>query len=424
MSFEVIESARLHETVYHMRHPSGAEIYVEPKKGYSSSYAIFGTRYGSIDNRMRLKNGEVIAVPEGIAHFLEHKLFESEDGDAFDRYARTGASANAYTSFDRTCYLFSCTERFEESFEILLDFVQHPYFTEQTVQKEQGIIGQEIRMYLDDPNWRVFFNLLGALYRNHPVRIDIAGTEESISHITADLLYKCYRAFYNLNNMVLSVAGSPEPERVLEIADRLLKNAPPMEAESVFEDEPESVVRSRVEQKLSVSVPLFNIGFKDTPSEGKELARREASYAILLEILGGDASPLYRRLYDAGMINSSFGLQYFSGRSFAATVIGGESREPDRVMEELLGELRRLKREGIPEKDFERAKKSIYGRIASAYDSVDDVANTLAGAHFAKMGPFDIVEAAAAAVPEDVAKTLEEGLDEEKSALSVILPVK
>ncbi|MDR3551883.1 MAG: pitrilysin family protein, partial [Clostridia bacterium] len=305
MSFEVIESARLREKVYHLHHETGAEIYIEPKHGYASNYAIFGTRYGSIDNLFSL-NGELIAVPEGIAHFLEHKLFESEDGDAFQRYARTGANANAYTSFDRTCYLFSCTEHFSESLEILLDFVQKPYFTEKTVQKEQGIIGQEIGMYLDDPNWRVFFNLLGALYHDHPVRIDIAGTQQSISEITADLLYKCYHAFYNLNNMVLCVSGDLEPEAVLETADRLLIKAPPMQAKAVFKDEPSTIVTSRVEQRLSVSVPLFHIGFKESPSQGKALARSEAINGILLEIVGGDASALYRRLYDGGIINASF----------------------------------------------------------------------------------------------------------------------
>lgn len=423
MRFEQIENPRLRETVYHARHESGADIYVEPKPGYASKYAIFGTRYGSIDNRFTL-GGETVAVPEGIAHFLEHKLFESEDGDAFERYAKTGASANAYTSFDRTCYLFSCTEKFRESLEILLDFVQKPYFSEKTVQKEQGIIGQEIRMYLDDPGWRVFFNLLGALYHNHPVRIDIAGTEQSIAQITAELLYKCYHAFYNLNNMVLCVAGDVSPDEVLETADRLLVKPGPMQARSVFEPEPEGIVRNRVEQKLSVSVPLFHIGFKNVPDEGLAAARSEAVNGVLLEIIGGDASPLYRRLYDKGLINASFGLQYFSGRSYASTIVGGESREPDAVMHELLKEIDRLKREGIPQRDFERAKKSAYGRLVSHFDSVDDIANGIAGCHLLGMGPFDIVEAAAAVTPEDVAHALQDNFDENKAALSVILPME
>ena len=422
MDFETIESRRLRETVLYRRHPTGLDIFVVPKKGYSSQYAIFGTRYGSIDNRFTDAGGRTV-VPEGIAHFLEHKLFESEDGDAFSRYARTGASANAYTSFDRTCYLFSCTSQFRESLEILLDFVQSPYFTEQTVRKEQGIIGQEIRMYQDDPGWQVFFGLLGALYHTHPVKIDIAGTEDSISKITADLLYKCYRAFYNLHNMVLCVAGDVEPELVNDVADRLLKSAPAMEVKSEVEPEPETVASRRVEKKLSVSVPLFNIGFKDTPAEGKNLAKKDVITEILLEILGGDASPLYRRLYDRGLINTSFSLQYFIGRSFAASVVGGESREPDTVAEELLKQVETLRRGGIPQADFEAARKSLYGRLATQFDSVDDVANAVAAGRFAGMGPFDMADAAAAATLDDVMERLDSLCLPGRFSMSVVSPV-
>jgi predicted Zn-dependent peptidase len=184
-----IKSERTGERYLEIDHPSGLKIVLYPKEGYTSTYAVFGTKYGSIDRSFKKSGDEKIhEVPAGIAHFLEHKLFESEDGDAFEKYAKTGASANAYTSFDATCYLFSCTENLMESLEILMNFVQNPYFTAQTVEKEQGIIGQEIRMYDDDPQWRVMFNLLGALYHNHPVKIDIAGSVESIAEINADLL--------------------------------------------------------------------------------------------------------------------------------------------------------------------------------------------------------------------------------------------
>ena len=204
-----IKSDRVGDKYYEVEHSSGLKIFIYPKENNNSTYAVFGTKYGSVDVNFKTSDEkETNTVPAGIAHYLEHKLFESEDGDAFTRYAKTGASANAYTSFDKTCYLFSCTENVYESLEILLDFVQTPYFTEQTVQKEQGIIGQEIRMYDDDPQWRVMFNLLRAMYHNHPVRVDIAGTVESIAEITPELLYKCYHTFYNLNNMVLCVAGN------------------------------------------------------------------------------------------------------------------------------------------------------------------------------------------------------------------------
>ena len=421
--FTEITSTRLNERVLFTRHSSGLEIYVSPKAGYSSQYAIFGTKYGSIDNRF-IVNGKNLAVPEGIAHYLEHKLFESEDGDAFSRYAKTGASANAYTSFDRTCYLFSSTAKFKESLEILLDFVQHPYFTEQTVQKEQGIIGQEIKMYDDSPDWRVMFNLLAAMYHNHPVKTDIAGTVESISKITAELLYQCYESFYNLGNMVLCVAGDVNTDDVLEVADRLLKPAKPQQVQSIFEDEPLTIVKPRVEQALSVSVPMFNFGFKDIPVTGQQAAKMEALTDILLEIVCGDASPLFRRLYDKGLINQNFSMQYFNGRSFGSTVIGGESHDPDAVMDEFLKETERLKREGIAKADFETAKRAVYGRFAASYDSVDNVANNIAGCRFMDIGPFDTIEAVASAALDEVENRLATHFTQERCALSVVTPIQ
>lgn len=421
--FNEIKSERLNEKVLYTRHKSGLDIYIAPKAGYSSQYAIFGTKYGSIDNLFTV-GGEQIAVPHGIAHYLEHKLFESEDGDAFSRYAETGASANAYTSFDRTCYLFSSTSKFKESLEILLDFVQHPYFTPQTVQKEQGIIGQEIKMYDDTPGWRVMFNLLEALYHTHPVKIDIAGTVESISKITADLLYKCYNAFYNLGNMVLCVAGDVSPDEVLDVADRMLADARPQKVQSVFEAEPDAIVRPRMDEKLSVSVPLFNIGFKNTPAVGMQSAVDEAYTDILLEIICGDASPLFRRLYDGGLINEYFSMSYFNGRSFASTIVGGESHEPEAVQEAFLKETERLGKEGIPREVFEAAKRAVYGRFAASYDSVENVANNIAGCRFMDIGPFDTIDAVANADYDRAGQLLPVIFSPQRCAISVISPIQ
>ncbi|MBQ5883382.1 MAG: insulinase family protein [Clostridia bacterium] len=240
---EYIKNDILDEGYYSINHKSGLKIFVYPKKDYAQTYAVFGTKYGSIDTRFkRSDKKDFIEIPEGTAHFLEHKLFESEELDAFQRYAKTGASANAYTSFDRTCYLFTCTGHFKENFEILLDFVRHPYFTEETVQKEQGIIGQEINMYKDLPDWVCLFNMLEGMYHNHPVKIDIAGTKQSISQITADMLFSCYNTFYNLSNMALAVAGNVTPEEVVEIADRLLTTDEDVTVERAFKEEPETIV--------------------------------------------------------------------------------------------------------------------------------------------------------------------------------------
>jgi predicted Zn-dependent peptidase len=426
MRFEEIVSERLNEKYYIAKHPSGLTIMIIPKSEYSSTYAIFGTNYGSIDNRFRTaEETGFTSVPEGIAHFLEHKLFESEDGDAFTRYAATGASANAYTSFDTTAYLFSCTENFYESFEILLDFVQSPYFTKETVEKEQGIIGQEIRMYEDDPNWRVFFNMLSGMYHNHPVKLDIAGTTETISRINADLLYRCYKAFYNLSNMFLCVCGDVDYQKIYDFADKMIKPNKSVEVFCDLPNEPQTVAKKRVEQYLPVSVPLFRFGFKDNETDsGYSLAKRSAITEILLEIITGEASPLYNRLYDSGMINVSFESEYFCGRSFAATIVGGESRDPDAVLAEFVKETQNFQHSGLANDDFIRAKRTIYARATAKFDSIDKIANSAMHSYFSNIGLFDFVEAVAAVTLEDVEKRLKEHFDAEKVTMSIVFPVK
>ena len=250
MNIKEVRNELLNEKYYDIDHPSGLKILVMPKENYSSTYAIFATKYGSIDTMIQMSDGSFKEIPEGTAHFLEHKLFESEDLDAFERFAKTGASANAYTSFERTGYLFSCSANFKKNLEILLDFVQNPYFTQATVEKEQGIIGQEIDMYKDAPDWEVMFNCLRTMYHNLPVRIDIAGTQESIAQITAKTLYGCYDNFYNLHNMVLAVAGNADVDEIVEVADKVLKPVEGKMAQRKVIDEPEEVIDSYIEEKL------------------------------------------------------------------------------------------------------------------------------------------------------------------------------
>ena len=268
---KTITGKQVGDSYYQVEHPSGLTVLLYPKEHCSTTYAIFGTRYGSIDNCFqRSDEAGPESVPEGIAHYLEHKLFESEEGDAFERFSKTGASANAFTSFESTCYLFSTTDQVYQSLEILLDFVQSPYFTEETVRKEQGIIGQEIKMYDDDPQWRVMFNYLKAMYRSHPIREDIAGTVESIAKITPELLYRCYNTFYNLGNMVLAIAGNFQVDKALAVCDKMLKPAAPVTVQRVFPQEPDTIVQPVVEERLSVASPLFQFGFKGGPAPQRE----------------------------------------------------------------------------------------------------------------------------------------------------------
>lgn len=423
MEIKEVKSERVAEKYYKINHPSGLTIYVYPKEGYNSAYAIFGTRYGSINTKFSVDDGDIITVPDGIAHYLEHKLFESEDGDAFVRYAQTGANANAYTSFEKTCYLFSCTEKFDESLEILLDFVQSPYFTAQTVAKEQGIIGQEIKMYDDSPDWRVMFNMLENMYHNHPVKIDIAGTVESIAEITAEKLYEVYNVFYNLNNMVLCVSGNVTVDDVLKTADGLLKPSEKHTIHNVFENEPYEIVESYVEQEFSVSMPMFNLGFKEKPDCVKGDAQA-AHTDILLFLLASETSELYRRLLDANLINSTFSYELFDGPGYCSVIFGGESREPQKVAEIIKDYIVKLRQNGIDKDEFEIAKKSIYGDTVSSLNSVETISNILADYHFKGNNIFDYIDEIANATVEDVTKRLNSMLDVNNCTLSVVKPIQ
>ncbi|NCC86810.1 MAG: insulinase family protein [Clostridia bacterium] len=418
-----IKNNLLGDSYFKIKHNSGLTIIVFPKSDYASSYAVFGTNYGSIDTAFKTSDSsEIVTIPEGTAHFLEHKLFESEDLDAFERFAKTGASANAYTSFDKTCYLFSCSGRFKESLEILLDFVQHPYFTQQTVQKEQGIISQEIKMYEDVPDWQVLFNLLKVMYQKHPVRIDIAGTVDSIAQISDKTLYDCYNTFYNLNNMVLAVAGNTTVDEVLEVADRLLKSSENVKVQRTDFDEPCSVVNDYIEQKLSVSMPQFNLGFKENYKTPKRSLKERICTSILLELISGDTSPLYKELFSQGLINTSFGSEYFTGYGYASVIFGGESKDPKEVAKRVKEEIKRLKADGIDELDFQRVRKMLYGRTIMGYNDVDSIANELISCHFEGYELFDELDVFSSVTLADVEQRLMEQMDESLSALSVILP--
>lgn len=420
MLTESVASRRLGEGYTRIEHPSGLTLMLCPMKGYSTAYALFATRCGSIDDSFSIGDGEMVQVPNGIAHFLEHKLFESEEGDAFEQYAKTGASANAYTSFDRTAYLFGCTDRFRESLEILLNLVTTPYFTEQTVKKEQGIIGQEIRMYDDDPDWRVYFNLLGALYQEHPIRIDIAGTVESIAGISADLLYRCYNAFYNLNNMVLSIAGNFEIKDVVEACDKILKPAAPVRVSTREVQEPDEIRTRRVEQTLEVAAPLFQIGFKGRAKSYRENILAQVTGELVCDLIAGESTALYRELYDEGLINAVFDTEVMAGPNYLVNIFSGESRDPDAVFAWLTDGVRALQERGILEEDFERARRAAYGRYVGIYGNVESMAGMMVLAKLADFGAYEPLDLLGELTLNDAQAFLRENFDTERCALSVV----
>ncbi|MBQ4346468.1 MAG: insulinase family protein [Oscillospiraceae bacterium] len=420
----VLRDERTGDVCTCIQHPSGLEIRVMEQPGFSTAHAMFGTKYGSIHTRFRLEGDPAYTeVPEGIAHFLEHKLFENEDCDTFALFNREGACANAYTSFDRTVYLFSCSRNFDRSLEILLDFVQKPYFTEATVEKEQGIIAQEIKMYLDDPGDRLFFQLLRGLYHNHPVQLDVAGSVESIAQITPELLYACYRTFYNLHNMVLCCAGNITVEQVLAVADRMLVTAPKQKLEAVFLPEPETVVKPYACTKMAVGKTMFMIGFKSSPEEGLEELRAALTAMLTFAVIAGSASPLYQKLMSEQLINDAFNTDYLSGDGFFCMLAGGESDDPQAVLDALLEEIERVKAEGLDINLFNTLKRAAYGEAITANSAPEGAVSTLVDSFMThRISPFARAQVLSSLTPEDAMECLRQRFRADRVCLSVIAP--
>lgn len=421
MNKEIIKSSRLGESYTVVHHPSGLDALIWKMEGFTTTEAVFATKYGSVNNCFKTKDrDDFITVPEGIAHFLEHKLFENEDTDVFDLYAKTGANANAYTSFDETAYIFSCSENWEDSLEILLDFVQKPYFTEQSVHKELGIIGQEIKMCSDSPERQCFYNLLRAMYVNHPIKIDIAGTVESIAEITPELLYQCYHTFYNLHNMVLAIAGNVDEDKVIEICDRMLKPCDDLQIETKLPDEPEEVAQKEIRQSFPVGNPLFNIGFKCKPYEGRELYKMADTASVVLHMLIGSSSPLYKQLFDDGLINSQFGVEVFTSVGVFAPMISGESHDPMELYKRFLAEIDRVKAEGFDKELFANEKRSMYGDIVRGSNNPERAVDILSESYLEGADAFCESEILAQMTIEDCQKVLELLFDKDKAAISII----
>lgn len=423
MKIETSQNNRLGTAVRFFTHKSGLTVKMCKLEDFKSAYAIISTKYGSADNCFKVADEEEFTkVPDGIAHFLEHKLFQNEEGtDAFALFSQTGANANAYTSFEKTAYLFSCTSNFKKNLEILLGFVTKPYFTKESVEKELGIIGQEIQMYEDDPGWNVYINALNGMYINNPVKVDIAGTQESISQITSELLYRCYNAFYDLRNMVLTVVGNFEEQEVIGVCDQILQEKPAFNVQKASVSEPKSVAKNYIEKKMDVSIPHFQLGFK-LDDRGEKNNELDSVYCeILLDVIAGESSPLYRKLYDSGLINDAFGSETFAGRDYFGYFFGGESNNPEMVRDMIFAEIQRICKEGIDEKLFEASKRALYGRYVTIFDKPSALASFITSCEFADIEIYDIIEQVANAKLEDVIKLIER-TDVENTVLSVIHP--
>ncbi|WP_221564464.1 pitrilysin family protein [Alkalihalobacillus sp. TS-13] len=409
---------QLQETLYSETLDNGLQVYVLPKKGFNKTYATFTTKYGSVDNHFTpIGSGEPIKVPDGIAHFLEHKLFEKEHGDVFQDFSKQGASANAFTSFTRTAYLFSSTSNVKENLKTLIDFVQAPYFTEKTVEKEKGIIGQEIEMYDDNPDWRVYFGVIENMFHHHPVKIDIAGTVPSIAKITKDSLYTCYETFYHPSNMLLFVVGNVD---VKEIMDLVKENqngkdfAAPEKIERFFEEEPPEVAKKKSVIKMTVQTPKCMVGIKEaTPNRiGEERLKYELSMNLLLDYLFGQSSDNYEELYDEGLIDQSFSFDYTEESDFGFSLIGGETSDPDRLTERIFEMIEATKSKGIDPDSIERLKKKKIGSFLRSMNSPEYIANQFTRFQFGDMNLFNVVEMYAKITPEDLQKIMNDHFKE------------
>lgn len=394
MNYRTTTSERLGETIYEYEHKTGLKVFFVRKAGYNKQTAMFGTNYGSTDSVFKVYGQDkIIEVPDGIAHFLEHKLFEQEDGNMLDKFSRLGSSPNAFTSFNQTVYYFSCTDLFEENFRMLLDYVQKPWLTDENVEKEKGIIGQEIQMYKDNADWRVFFNLLDCLYVNHPVKLEIAGSIESISKINKELLYDCYYTFYTPSNMVVVVVGDIEPETVFSIVDNMITTEDKGGVEKKYPDEPERLNKEYAEQRLAVSMPLFNMGIKDNVrTSGYELLKRRIALSIVLYHTMGRSSGLYERLYNERLINDSFRSEVSLNTGYGYLVWGGQSPDPKKTAGIISEALKELVSNGISKEGFDRVRKSQEGLFIRSLNSVDNIAREVLDSYFSGTGFFDGVK--------------------------------
>lgn len=422
---EVLQYKRFQETLYREVLDNGLEVIVLPKSGFQKTYATFATKFGSIDNHFAVAGKEAVQVPDGIAHFLEHKMFEEPTGDIFATFASQGASANAFTAFDRTVYLFSATEQIEANLETLIDFVQNPHFTDENVEKEKGIIEQEINMYADNPDWRVYFGLIEALYQKHPVHIDIAGTAESIGKIDKETLYECYETFYHPSNMLLFVVGGVDAPSIIDLVKRNQAKksfAPQGEITRIFEEEPAAVRDKKVVRKLAVSLPKCMIGFKEkqVTAAGIELLEQEAVTKLMLDVLLGSSTPLYQYLYEQQLITDSFGHEYNIMTGYGFSVIGGDTPEPERLLEQLRTEIQKAAHDGLDPQLFERVKRKKIGGFLRMLNSPEAIAGEFTRYSFRDSDIFDILAFYENSTLEQVNARLRDHFDFEHMAVSIV----
>ena len=422
---KIIESSKIKEKEYIEKLDNGMTVIIIPKPNLDKKYVIWGTHFGSIDNRFIMpKTREEVFIPDGVAHFLEHKMFEQPDGtNSLDTLMALGLDANAYTTNDHTAYLFECTNNFYKGLDELMDYVQHPYFTDENVEKEKGIIGQEIKMYADEPGWRLYMNAMDCMYKNNPIKLDIAGSIESISEITPDVLYKCYNTFYNPSNMVMVVCGDFKPEELLkEIKKRLVKKEEQGEIKRIYPEKEEKINKPYMEVEMEVSTPLFMLGYRDAEGmeDKKEIVRKHIAIEILLNMIIGKSSDTYKELYEAGELLSQPDLDYEFSDEYSHVLISGQSKNPQKIKENVEKCIQNLKENGLKDENFNRIRKKVYGDYVVEYNNVGDIARMFLSDKMKGINSFDYIEEYNTVTKEYVEEVLKNVFKTENMIMSVV----
>ena len=419
---QIIENHIVKEKIYTQKLENGLTVIIMPKKGIQKKSIIWATRYGSIDNKFIIpKETEETTVPDGIAHFLEHKLFEQENGtNSLDVLSALGANPNAYTTTDHTAYYIETIDNFEENLDEFMNYVQSPYFTDENVEKEKGIIEQEIMMYNDHPAWQVYLNTLKALYKNNPINIDTAGTKETISHINKEILYKTYNTFYHPSNMVLFAIGDFEPNILLEeIKKRLTKKEMQGEIKRIYPEEPIEVNEKRIEQKMDINLPLFVLAYKDdVPNEN--IIKKHITIQIILNMLVGKSTKTYKDLYEQGLLLVEPDTQHEFSKTYAFSTISGQSKDPNKVIEIIKQEIEKVKTSGFKQEHFDRIKKMVYGEYIKEYNSTGDIGRMFISDYLNGINSFDYLEVFAQINKEYAEQTLKELFTEKRNAISIV----
>ena len=423
---KIIESTKIKEKAYFEKLENGLNVIIIPKANTNKKYVIWGTNFGSIDNRFIMpQTNEEVFIPDGVAHFLEHKMFEQKNGrNSLDVLMALGLDANAYTTNDHTAYLFECSsDKFYEGLDELMDYVQNPYFTDENVEKEKGIIGQEIMMYDDDPGFKLYLNTMDCLYHKNAVKLDIAGTIESISKIDPDVLYKCYNTFYHPSNMTLVVCGDFKPEDLLEeIKKRLIPKDNQGEIKRIYETEEDSINMKIKEANMEVSMPIFMIGIKDKLPDSEDIVKKHIAIEIILNMLIGKSSELYKELYDNGDLLAEPDLDYEFSKQYAHVLVGGQSKNPENICNRFKEEINKVKENGLDAEHFERIKRKIYGDYVTEYNNVGNIARMFLADSFKGINSFDYIEKYNNVTKEYVEQILNDVFDEEKMGISIIRP--